>query len=573
MLKMISIKIEFSLSILIILFLSKNLYSQEIVTVNFDTLPNGSPVIDSTLIDDDYSSMGVIFSSNVSDGPTAHTSNNFSISKPNILCLGPENSFYDYGILTAKFVDPQSGDPTITDWVHLRVPALYLTCDASGKLRLKAFNRDSNLITESGLNISMNCPALFCHAWALFLEIDTIGISYVTFEILDAQNFYVAVDDFSFKYSQYNYPPEIISPSFVTAYEDSSFEYTASAIDPEDSTITYDFQSYPSWLLPNDSIISGIPGEGAVDTSFVVVASDGESTDTLFVEVTVISVNDPPKLISPNVVTAYEDSLFKYTASAKDPEDSLINYTFQNYPNWLTPEDSTISGIPPDGTLDTLFIVIASDGELTDSLFVTVNVIPINDPPHIINISDFIITNDKQYIIYLDTCVIDADHNPDLMIWEITTSNENLTVNIVNRVAIFNVSNWSGETEVFFKVTDPENGSDSIKVKCSTLPTSVESINRLIPGKFLLKQNYPNPFYEETSIQYHLPEPSTVTLTIYNLAGKHITTLVNDQQKAGIYSVKWNGKTESDKPVPSGIYIYRLETSSFNQVKKLLFIK
>ena len=84
-----------------------------------------------------------------------------------------------------------------------------------------------------------------------------------------------------------NYPPYFISLNKVTAYEDSLFVYTAQAVDPEDSTVSYTFIDYPVWLTPSDSTISGTPSQMDSDTSFQVIASDGELTDTLFVEVTI----------------------------------------------------------------------------------------------------------------------------------------------------------------------------------------------------------------------------------------------------------------------------------------------
>jgi hypothetical protein len=84
--------------------------------------------------------------------------------------------------------------------------------------------------------------------------------------------------------------------------------------------------------------------------------------------------NTPPQIISDAEAIAYEDSLFIYTARAVDSEDSLITFTFSEYPLWLTPGDSIISGIVLREANDTSFFVIASDGELTDTLIVIVKV-------------------------------------------------------------------------------------------------------------------------------------------------------------------------------------------------------
>ena len=118
-----------------------------------------------------------------------------------------------------------------------------------------------------------------------------------------------------------------------------------------------------------DSTISGTPLEGTKDSCFTVIASDGELSDTLEVFIKVIPINDPPQIISPNNVNAYEDSLFTYIAQAIDPENDKITFKFENYPHWMTPSDSIISGLVKKGTLDTSFTVIASDGELMDTKY------------------------------------------------------------------------------------------------------------------------------------------------------------------------------------------------------------
>lgn len=172
-----------------------------------------------------------------------------------------------------------------------------------------------------------------------------------------------------------NNPPQLISASSININEHEELNYTARAIDPDGNALSYNFENYPMWLIPKDSTIYGIVPEGAKDTCFTIIASDGELMDTLIVNVTVTPVNDPPKIISPDSVSAIEDSVFQYTAKATDPEGDKINYFFDGCPKWLTPSDSTISGIPLEGTQDTSFMVIASDGKLNDTLKVFVNII------------------------------------------------------------------------------------------------------------------------------------------------------------------------------------------------------
>jgi len=89
-----------------------------------------------------------------------------------------------------------------------------------------------------------------------------------------------------------------------------------------------------------------------------------------------------------------------------------------------------------------------------------------------------------------------------------------------------------------------------------------------IPTKFALQQNYPNPFNPTTTIPYQLPEKEYVRISIYNLNGQLVETIVSKEQPAGYYSVVWNSSK-----VSSGIYIYRIDAGSFHDVKKCVILK
>ena len=87
--------------------------------------------------------------------------------------------------------------------------------------------------------------------------------------------------------------------------------------------------------------------------------------------------------------------------------------------------------------------------------------------------------------------------------------------------------------------------------------------------------NYPNPFYSYTVINFSLPANNSKNpkLEIYNLTSQKVKTLVGDQPDAGQYSVIWNGKDDSNKPVPSGVYFYKLKAGSFKKIGKMILVK
>ena len=89
-----------------------------------------------------------------------------------------------------------------------------------------------------------------------------------------------------------------------------------------------------------------------------------------------------------------------------------------------------------------------------------------------------------------------------------------------------------------------------------------------------LKQNYPNPFNPETTISYDLSGESVVTLTIYDISGQVIRTMVNNQaMSAGHYKSVWDGRDESGAKVASGVYFYQLRAGGFIAKKKMTLLQ
>ena len=93
--------------------------------------------------------------------------------------------------------------------------------------------------------------------------------------------------------------------------------------------------------------------------------------------------------------------------------------------------------------------------------------------------------------------------------------------------------------------------------------TSIQDNEEPIPDKFTLFQNYPNPFNPVTTIKYALPQKAMVTLTVYNISGNKVATLVNTTQPAGVYEYTFDGSTLS-----SGIYFVTLRANDHVQVIK-----
>lgn len=160
------------------------------------------------------------------------------------------------------------------------------------------------------------------------------------------------------------------------------------------------------------------------------------------------------------------------------------------------------------------------------------------------------------------------------------------------RVKLTNLDNVplttaSGDTTDYFLRTNPfmlpvikrgtnklfVNGSSKsyIEIPITTLVIGIQQISSEIPQQFKLSQNYPNPFNPVTKIRFEVPatgKNNFVTLKIYDISGKEVAKLVDNNFTAGIYEADWDAKGFS-----SGVYFYRLTAGDFSDVKKMMLVK
>ena len=105
-------------------------------------------------------------------------------------------------------------------------------------------------------------------------------------------------------------------------------------------------------------------------------------------------------------------------------------------------------------------------------------------------------------------------------------------------------------------------------------PGAAKAVIQTLPTAFALADNFPNPFNPTTTIQYELPQAADVELTVYNVVGQPVRTLVAEHQSAGRYAVEWDATNDSGHSLSSGLYFYRLEAGGeFLKVKKMLLLK
>lgn len=133
-----------------------------------------------------------------------------------------------------------------------------------------------------------------------------------------------------------------------------------------------------------------------------------------------------------------------------------------------------------------------------------------------------------------------------------------------NSDGVFELDPVTGET-----IEQKSEGSSRfIELIPARFPTSIGDNSRNIPARYTLEGNYPNPFNTSTLIKYGLPQPSKVTLEVYDVLGRKVETLLDEYQSAGYHQVLWQADY-----VSSGVYLYKLTAGDYSQISKMMLIK
>ena len=181
------------------------------------------------------------------------------------------------------------------------------------------------------------------------------------------------------------------------------------------------------------------------------------------------------------------------------------------------------------------------------------------------------VNGDSLYYLMRATSAEIGDHGIDTN----ATAIDILYMDIIEDMSDNNVTAAALEWTVY--VTD---GQDTVEADNAPYTMGIDGANALsayleglLPDEFALHQNYPNPFNPVTTLRYDLPENSFVNVTIYDMLGRQVKTLVNQSQVAGYKSVIWNATNNYGKPVSAGIYLYQIQAGEYISTKKMILLK
>jgi hypothetical protein len=112
-----------------------------------------------------------------------------------------------------------------------------------------------------------------------------------------------------------------------------------------------------------------------------------------------------------------------------------------------------------------------------------------------------------------------------------------------------------------------------LQYKSNAVLVADVSIVEILPTEYGLSQNYPNPFNPSTALAYQLPVETEVEITVFDLSGRHVRTLIDAVVASGTHEIFWNGLDDAGQLVPSGIYWVKMRADEFRQSLKMTLIK
>ena len=336
----------------------------------------------------------------------------------------------------------------------------------------------------------------------------------------------------------------------------------------------------------------------------------------------------------PHIGDYYKDQIYKY--SFLDSSTTLIAdslYRFINMNEIISPQKDKIAYFKPDLTMSQhyrLHVVDIHSGQKKFLTNIQTNVSPYVPPNSFWAMDNYIYLNindgtdylhlykvhssnteipisqltngDTSYALLrsystgLDKLALtswnNTDFKSDLWIYELETNQLSYIDTIQGEISF--IQTWSndnskvaiGSALSFWGSIAPiqiyDFVNDTITVLSdSTMPLfwlggqelkTIENVGT-IPLDYFLEQNFPNPFNPITKLRYYLPKSNLVSITIYDMMGRVIKTLVNGSQTAGFKSVQWNATNDRNEPVSAGLYLYTIQAGEFRQTKKMVLLK
>ena len=326
------------------------------------------------------------------------------------------------------------------------------------------------------------------------------------------------------------------------------------------------------------------------------IDNSGDDAPRLIIEYE--SIDEQPELEVIVGQQTYEDTPFLVEVTATSPIGSQITYNALSdtsaIPVYMDGNSVAIGLQVNWNGIGNVTVIATDENQMSDTTTFSVTVLPVNDSP-----VDF----ELIYPTVLDTIPISVDTDETVpFIWEesidvdsevlykltitldyfgtvYTNVYENITDTTFGISAYeyailmtnLNLPRWN--MDYVIKASDEEFTIVSEAGEFVFENTSLSIDDEIIPEVFALHQNYPNPFNPITSLRYDLPEDGLVNITVYDMMGRIVKTLVNSSQTAGYKSIRWNATNNRNEPVSAGLYLYTIQAGEYRQTKKMILLK
>jgi len=314
--------------------------------------------------------------------------------------------------------------------------------------------------------------------------------------------------------------------------------------------------------------------------------------------VTILPVNDAPVLATVADTTIDEDTVIDIILNANDVDEDVLTFSATTDTSTVIASvNENLLSLSPAGNWNgsSTIIAVVSDGSVTDTTSFELTINTVNDAP-----GDFMMLSPENDAIISITpgnisdtlwfewaASIDVDGDSLTYLFDVSSEMAFLETMLQSEES---TSAWV-EYSVLAEAIDSLNvvtgawiiavtdGIDSVDASNGQYSFTIDATSMaidpatLIPEVFALHQNYPNPFNPTTTLRYDLPEDANVNITIYDMMGRVVKTMVNTQQNAGFKSVRWNATNDKGAPVSAGLYLYTIEAGEYRQTRKMVLLK
>ena len=386
----------------------------------------------------------------------------------------------------------------------------------------------------------------------------------------------------------------------VSTNEDTAVAVYLTASEYDGDTYEFEIKEHPAYgslssILSSagvDSVIYTPDTDWFGTDQFKFEASDSSSRMNLGTAVIqVLPVNDAP-ITEDVTVDTYEDVVTPITLSFSDVDNDQISIILTS-PNNGTVElsGSYVEYIPNSNFWgDDSFNYYVSDGtEQSNVSNVTVNIESVNDASSDFSVGDTYIvdsTAGEEWVVTTNSLVATKENEEDSLQFNWNESfdidGDKIQYRMVgyNDLEFLTMDDWITDLTLSWSIKDLVANTDTVNVaKGSWIIVASDgeffvesnfgnpmelSINgsALIPDQYSLNQNYPNPFKNFTTISFDMPENQKVKIRIFDVRGRIIRTLINEDQSAGFKSILWDGKNEDGDEVSAGVYFYQMYAPS-----------